>query len=460
MRIGFFGDSWRPALLALWLAESGAVLIASRVACRLANGPSVDPRIYWIQAAVFGGCVILAMVTMGLFTRRMRDRMAGIILRITISVIAGGVLSALLLAIWPPYRFTFPAFVSAIVFSWVLLVVVRAIAQRIIDEDIFKRRVLVFGAGSNALRLAMLRRRADQRGFKLIGFVAVDDEEIAVPPERVVKFESGLFEFARREGIEEIVVAMDDRRRNFPLKDLLECRLAGILISEQVSFLERETGKVHLEVLNPSWFIFGAGFRRDGIRVNSERAFDLLASVTLLLLASPVILLTIIAIKLTEGLSAPIFYSQARVGLNGRLFRVIKFRSMRPDAERNGAVWASANDDRVTPIGKYLRKLRIDELPQLWNVLRGDMSFVGPRPERPEFVAKLGENIPYYRERHSVKPGITGWAQLCYPYGASEKDAVEKLQYDLFYVKNHDLVFDILILLQTVEVILFKKGAR
>jgi lipopolysaccharide/colanic/teichoic acid biosynthesis glycosyltransferase len=181
----------------------------------------------------------------------------------------------------------------------------------------------------------------------------------------------------------------------------------------------------------------------------------------LLALASPIILLTILAIKIEDGFRAPVLYRQMRVGLGGKVFPVLKFRSMRVDAERDGkAQWAKTNDDRVTALGKYLRKLRIDELPQLFNVLRGEMSFVGPRPERPEFVTQLAESIPYYHERHSVKPGITGWAQLCYPYGASEQDAVEKLQYDLFYVKNHDLVFDILILLQTVEVILLRKGAR
>jgi sugar transferase (PEP-CTERM system associated) len=282
-----------------------------------------------------------------------------------------------------------------------------------------------------------------------------------VAEERLVRVNGGLAEYARQHAVEEIVVAMDDRRRSFPLKELLECRLEGIVISEQVTFLERETGKVHLELLTPSWIIFGGGFRRNGMRVHSERLFDLAASSGLLLLASPLMLLTALAIKIEDGLSAPVFYGQDRVGFAGKIFRVLKFRSMRVDAERDGkAQWATTNDNRVTALGKYLRKLRIDELPQLLNVLRGEMSFVGPRPERPQFVDKLAETIPYYRERHSVKPGITGWAQLCYPYGASEQDAVEKLQYDLFYVKNHDLVFDILILLQTVEVILLGKGAR
>jgi sugar transferase (PEP-CTERM system associated) len=401
------------------------------------------------------------MVAMGLFTRRMRDRMAGVVLRISLSVIAGGLLSGLILGFWPDYKFTLTEFVSSMAFAWLLLVLVRVVSQRLIDEDIFKRRVLVYGAGNNAMRIAKLRRRADQRGFKLLGFVPAEGEDVEVPEDRVVRVTAPLHEYAREHAIEEIVVAMDDRRRSFPLKDLLECRLAGIVISEQVTFLERETGKVHLELLTPSWIIFGGGFRRNGMRVRSERIFDLLASSGLLLLASPIMLLTALAIKIEDGLSAPVFYGQDRVGFAGRIFRVLKFRSMRVDAERDGkAQWATTNDNRVTALGKYLRKLRIDELPQLLNVLRGEMSFVGPRPERPQFVDKLAETIPYYRERHCVKPGITGWAQLCYPYGASELDAVEKLQYDLFYVKNHDLVFDMLILLQTVEVILLGKGAR
>jgi sugar transferase (PEP-CTERM system associated) len=461
MRVGLFGITWHPALALLWLAESAAVLIATRLACRLVGDTSPDPIVDWTQAVVFGGLVIIAMVAMGLFTRRMRDRMAGVILRITLSVIVGGVLAGLFLGFFPAYKYSPLEFVSSIALAWLLLVLVRAVAQRRIDEDIFKRRVLVYGAGNNAMRLAKLRRRADQRGFKLLGFVPADGEDLIVADDRLIRIDGGLAEYARRNAIEEIVVAMDDRRRGFPLKDLLECRLQGIVISEQVTFLERETGKVHLELLTPSWIIFGGGFRRNGMRVHSERMFDLAASFGLLLLAAPLMLLTALAIKIEDGLSAPIFYGQDRVGFGGKIFRVLKFRSMRVDAERDGkAQWATTNDNRVTALGKYLRKLRIDELPQLLNVLRGEMSFVGPRPERPQFVDKLAETIPYYRERHSVKPGITGWAQLCYPYGASEQDAVEKLQYDLFYVKNHDLVFDMLILLQTVEVILLGKGAR
>jgi sugar transferase (PEP-CTERM system associated) len=254
---------------------------------------------------------------------------------------------------------------------------------------------------------------------------------------------------------------MDDRRRSFPMMNLLECRLDGLEITDLVTFLERETGKVRLDVLNPSWMIFSEGFRQGRINSILERAFDLVASFVLLLLALPLMIVTAIAIKLEDGPRAAIFYRQTRVGQYGRPFRLMKFRSMREDAERDGKPqWAQKNDSRVTRVGSFIRMTRIDELPQILCVLRGDMSFVGPRPERPEFVAQLNERIPYYRERHSIKPGITGWAQLCYPYGSSEQDAAEKLQYDLFYVKNHSLLFYLAILVQTVEVIVWGKGAR
>jgi len=241
---------------------------------------------------------------------------------------------------------------------------------------------------------------------------------------------------------------------------LLECRLAGIEINELPSFLERETGKVRLDVMNPSWIIFGEGFRASPLQRALERGFDVFASFMLLVIALPFMLLAVIAIKFEDGWQAPILYRQRRVGRYSEPFDVLKFRSMSVDAEKDGAVWAVQDDPRVTRVGAVIRKTRIDELPQLFNVLRGDMSFVGPRPERPEFVEQLEQTIPYYRERHTVKPGITGWAQLCYPYGSSEKDALEKLQYDLYYVKNRSLLFDLAILVQTVEVVLWGKGAR
>jgi sugar transferase (PEP-CTERM system associated) len=307
-----------------------------------------------------------------------------------------------------------------------------------------------------------LRRRADQRGFFIAGFMPAPGEQLLVEPEKLLAADvQQLRQLAKDLRIDEIVVAMDDRRREFPVRELLDCRLAGVEIVDLVSFLERETGRVHLDVLNPSWIIFSEGFRRDGLRQASKRAFDVVASFALVLVTWPFMLFTAIAILIEDGVRAPILYRQRRVGLDGHDFDVLKFRSMRTDAERDGkARWATGSDDRVTRVGRFIRKVRIDELPQFFNVLRGDMSFVGPRPERPQFVAELSDSIPYYAERHCAKPGITGWAQICYPYGASEKDSLEKLQYDLYYLKNQSLLFDMMILLQTVEVVLLGKGGR
>jgi sugar transferase (PEP-CTERM system associated) len=389
---------------------------------------------------------------MGMFSRRLRDKMSGIVLRITLSVLAGSALGGSLLALLPAYQASLEQILTFAGIAWIVLIVVHRVVRGVVDEDIFKSNVLVYGAGVSAARIAQLRRHAYRGGFQVVGYV---------PAELLITTEAPLRDLAQRFEIDEIVVAMDDRRQQFPLKELLDARLAGIEILDLATFLERETGKVYLDILFPSWMIFGEGFRRDMFRLVTERGFDLIASLLLLVLAMPVMLLTSLAIKLEEGPRAPLLYRQARVGYAGRVFNVLKFRSMRTDAERDGkAQWASANDTRVTRVGRFIRKVRIDELPQLLNVLRGQMSFVGPRPERPEFVQQLAETIPYYDERHAVKPGITGWAQLCYPYGASEQDAVEKLQYDLYYVKNHGLLFDIFILLQTVEVILLGKGAR
>jgi sugar transferase (PEP-CTERM system associated) len=262
-----------------------------------------------------------------------------------------------------------------------------------------------------------------------------------------------------RHKVEEIVVAPDDRRGGFPIAELLECRIRGIEVRDILAFFERESGRVDVGLMQPSWLIFSTGFRSDLVRLASKRLFDLVVSAGVLVVALPVALLTSIAIFLEDR--GPVLYRQMRVGRNGRPFPMLKFRSMSVNAEPNGeAVWATQNDPRVTRVGALIRKLRIDELPQILNVLVGHMSFVGPRPERPEFVKELAQAIPYYPERHSVKPGITGWAQVRYRYGSSEKDAQDKLEYDLYYVKHHSLTFDLMVLLQTVEVVLFRIGSR
>jgi sugar transferase (PEP-CTERM system associated) len=380
-------------------------------------------------------------------------------------VIAGVALGlvgiTLIFYIFPVLYFGRGFFAYAAFLSILGILLARIVFSNVVDEEIFKRRVLVYGAGQRAESLTMLRRRTDQRGFKLLGFVPCEGDADIVPANRLVHLTIPIHEFAEAASIDEVVVAMDDRRQNFPLHDLLECRVKGIDVLDLMNFLERETGKVKLDVMNPSWIIFSEGFNRNALREFVRRAFDLVASAGLLAIAWPLMIVAAVAIKFEDGIRAPVFYRQRRVGLDGEVFNLLKFRSMSVNAEADGkAQWAQKNDSRVTRVGGIMRKTRIDELPQLLNVLRGDMSFVGPRPERPEFVSQLNERIPYYRERHCVKPGITGWAQLCYPYGSSEKDALEKLQYDLYYVKNHGFLFDLMILLQTAEVVLWGKGAR
>jgi sugar transferase (PEP-CTERM system associated) len=411
-------------------------------------------------ALLFAFFALVSLFAVGLYSTRQRSGLAGVLVRITASIISAAALSAFFYYVFPSLRIERDLLGMTMVIAIASSFMARLLLERIIDENVFKRRVLVFGAGKRAQSLLELRRRSDTRGFRLIGFVPTDGDDVIAPHDRIVARPPDLFRWAVENDLDEIVMAMDDRRVGFPMHELLECRLAGIEILELPSFLERETGKVRLDVLNPSWIIFGDGFRASPVQRVFERGFDLTASFALLVIALPFMLVAAIGIKIEEGLGAPIFYGQRRVGQHGEVFEVLKFRSMRVDAEKGGAQYATANDPRVTRLGAIMRKTRIDELPQLFNVLRGDMSFVGPRPERPEFVCDLEVRIPYYRERHAVKPGITGWAQLCYPYGSSERDAVEKLQYDLYYIKNRSLLFDLAILMQTVEVVLWGKGAR
>jgi sugar transferase (PEP-CTERM system associated) len=260
--------------------------------------------------------------------------------------------------------------------------------------------------------------------------------------------------------VSEIVIAVRERRGGvLPLRQLLDARLHGIKVMDLQSFYEREEGVLRIDSMRASWMIFGNGFDQGMSRDLVKRLFDLIASASLLLLAMPILLLAMIAVVIDSGF--PIFYSQERVGFGGRHFRILKLRTMRTDAEKGGqAVWAVAKDPRITRVGNFLRRTRIDELPQLWTVLAGHMSFVGPRPERQFFVDQLVEKIPFYDVRHSVKPGVTGWAQVRYPYGASVEDGLAKLQYDLYYVKNHSLFLDLMILVETIQVVLLGKGAR
>ena len=324
----------------------------------------------------------------------------------------------------------------------------------------FKRRVLVLGVGTRALSVGAAD--GEGTGYDVVAYVASPGEtSVDVPLRQVRRLEPGetLLGLAQELKLEEIVVAIRDRRGNLPIKQLLECKLQGITITDVSSFFEREQQQLQLDSLNTSWLVFGTGFRQDWFGHFVKRGFDLVASTLLLLVTLPIIVGTAIAIRL-EG-PGPILYWQTRVGLGNRNFQICKFRSMYPDAEKDGqARWAAGDDDRITRVGRVIRKVRIDELPQILNVFKGEMSFVGPRPERPVFVEQLSEQVPYFLARHSIRPGITGWAQVRYPYGASVQDARQKLQYDLYYLKNHTLFLDLVILLETVKVVLFGRGAR
>lgn len=466
MAIRIFQHYWQLPLALLAAAEGilfffapyVAVMLNTHVGWRELGGVS-GPLLP--KALLFAGAMFVSMTAMGLYNARQRSRLAGMLTRVAASVATGATFSAICFYFFPHFQLYRGQLVITSALTFAAAVIVRIAFDRLLDENIFKRRVLVYGSGRRAGSIARLRRRSDRRGFIVVGYVGAegDDSSAVAPADKLGG--TDLLQLCRTHHVDEIVVAMDDRRRQFPMDELLECRLEGLEIVELISFLERETGKVRLDVLNPSWMIFSEGFRQGRIHGTLERAFDVVASVGLLLVALPAMLLAALAIKLEDGPRAAIFYRQLRVGQYGRPFKLLKFRSMREDAEVDGrAQWAQKNDSRVTRVGSFIRLTRIDELPQILNVLRGEMSFVGPRPERPEFVEQLNERIPYYRERHSIKPGITGWAQLCYPYGSSEQDATEKLQYDLFYVKNHSLLFYLAILVQTVEVIVWGKGAR
>jgi sugar transferase (PEP-CTERM system associated) len=311
--------------------------------------------------------------------------------------------------------------------------------------DLLKRRILVIGDNKTA-EDAFAFCKAHPFLFQ-VAAISVDD---------CSNLKKSLHDYCLAEDIDEIVVAHDGQKTEVPVRVLLDCRTRGISLIEAGSFLERETGQVNLETGYPTWFLFGDGFRHVGPTLFMKRLLDIGMSGLFLALGAIPMMLTALAVWGQDR--GPIFYTQVRTGLNGQPFKIYKFRSMRLDAEKNGAQWAKTNDDRITPVGHFIRKTRLDELPQIFNVFKGDMSFSGPRPERPEFVSQLAEQIPHFEDRHSLKPGITGWAQINYPYGASVDDAREKLKYDLYYVKNVSFMLDLVIILKTVRVVLWREG--
>jgi len=441
-------------LLLLVAAEVGWILRALQINMDVGS-------IFDRPAPIFSFAVALqlALIAVGIYGSEALQSLRFAAARILVAISLGVIFLSLLSFAMPGVTLWRSNSLYAMVLAILFLMVIRMLLGTILDSDIFKRRLLILGAGPRAGRIAALEKRQES-GFIIAGYVdmnegpsvvdtAIRRQDIANLPQHVIDLE-----------VSEVVLALEERRNSLPVADLLTIKTTGVHVNDMSSFLERETGRVDLDSVNPSWFIFSDGFS-SGRRLSTlfKRGFDIFLSFLLLALTGPVILLFALLIKLeSQGGS---FFKQERVGLYGQKFKILKLRSMCAEAEAEGqAIWATENDPRITRIGRFIRMVRIDELPQAWSVLKGEMSFVGPRPERPQFVDDLQTQMPFYTERHIVKPGITGWAQINYPYGASTEDARHKLEYDLYYAKNYTPFLDLLIILQTIRVILWPEGAR
>ncbi len=408
----------------------------------------------------FALSLMLPASVLGLHRVRRGEQVWPLIGKLVASMGLGALLSYAAFALLPSisaYRASIP---DAILVGAIGLVGVRMLLSSGAQIDAFSHRILVLGTGTEAQAVDQALAGPATHGVCVVGFYPTDPlSPPSVARERVIEAEP-LAIVIKRLRIHEIVVAVRDQRGGrVPMTDLLACRLQGVPVTDLPAVFERVTGAVHLESLKASFLIYGRGFQQHWSRRLVKRAFDLLAATSLLLLAAPIMLVAALCIWLESG--RPIVFRQERTGVNGRPFQLLKFRSMRPDAEKDGVPrWAATGDPRVTRFGRFMRRCRIDELPQIFNILKGEMSFVGPRPERPFFVSQLAQQVAFYGVRHAVKPGLTGWAQVRYSYGASVEDAVRKLEYDLYYVKNHSLLLDLVILLKTVRVVLLGEGAR
>lgn len=439
-------------LLFFWIAQFASSQHAPLYA-ELGPESSYKP---WLFAMVFS----LLNSMFGLYDWEWTTGLKSLLIRVLGSLSVGAVIVGSGAFLVPPLFPSGTEFASSIALVGFSAVLIRLVFMEWGKTSLFKKRVLVVGTGSRAAKIEEIVHSGEAQGIEIVGYLPLGTTHSYVPHERLIQADGRLYEVAMDLGVSALIVAIRERRGGgLPINELLECKLRGMEILDLPAFFERQTGILPLESTNASWMIFSEGFSQGSLRDVVKRVFDLMVSGAFLLVLLPIMLLTALLIKLESR--GPVFYTQERVGQFGQHFTIYKFRSMRTDAEKDGApVWARQNDDRTTRVGRFIRRTRIDELPQTLNVFLGHMSFVGPRPERPYFVEDLSEQIPYYHARHSVKPGITGWAQVKFPYGASVEDAMHKLQYDLYYVKNHSLFLDLMILLQTAQVVVLGKGVR
>ncbi len=446
------------ALILYSAVYAGAYL---RLGEALPEGINEEHAVIWPEALTFTVVLLLAMTAMGLYNKRLRERLEGIVIRLVLAFAVGIMILTVFFYAFMDMFLGRGVFALALLTAFVGIVIVRAFLGKLLEEPQNLRRIVVLGTGHNAASLTRLRRRTDLIGLRIVGFIPVNGESAEIPDGSRLEIEGRLSDWVRDQGVDEVVVAPDERRQTLDMHELMSCRAQGVGVTDLNTFIERETGCLQLGAMTPGWFAFSNGLNSPLVSDRLKRLLDVGVSLAVLVVTSPLIAAAALAIRLESGRQGPILYRQTRVGRHGHPFQVLKFRSMCNDAEQPGeARWAQQNDPRVTRVGAVLRRFRIDELPQLFNVLRGEMSFVGPRPERPEFVEPLEQSCPHYADRHRVKPGLTGWAQIRYPYGASEQDAFQKLQYDLYYVKNRSLYLDLVILLQTAEAVLWGRGVR
>ena len=436
-------------------------VIWSALSIRFIQIDSIPPSLdeYITEKIFYVLIVYLVLLATGLYRLDTCRDIKISAVRLSVSMVLAFFAISIALYLFPDVDIWRSVAVYAITLTFVSLISVRFLFLYFIDHRSIEKRVIVLGAGQRAEKVKESNNSATSN-VNFITFLKMGENENSIKDAKNYGDIECLEKLVEEQSCQEIVVAIEERRGTLPVSDLLACKINGTVITEAAGFIEQQVGSLSLEMFNPSWMIFSDGFdnarKRD---IFLKRLFDVIASATLLIVSMPVLVVTALLVKITS--LGPVFYRQERVGLLGQNFDVLKFRSMTVNAEADGVPqWAQKNDARVTLIGKFIRKTRIDEIPQIFNVLRGDMSFVGPRPERPFFVEQLTEKIPMFDKRHTVKPGITGWAQLNYPYGASEEDSQRKLEYDLYYIKNYSIFLDLLILVQTIRVVIWPDGVR
>ena len=454
--------------LAELLADGVLCFVAVLFAAQGLSGVSIGvepigslPAEYLLHAAGFALMMSLLYSVFGLYrTSAVAVGWAALLGRAILAVIVGALIAYLVMRTEGPKVRATELLFPVVVYTVISVVLVRLVFHLVRRAVVGAPRVLVVGTGKEAVGVAEDLGKPGRAYRSVVGFYPASTEDSHVRSGTVFDRAEPIDSLVRRLQVDEVIVAVREQRGGaLPMNQLLDCRLRGTPVLDLAGFYERTRGMVPTESLKASWLVYGHGFVQGAVRTAIKRSFDIVCSSLLLVLASPVMLLTALAIKLDS--KGPVIYRQERVGLRGRSFMCLKFRSMRTDAERDGvARWATKNDSRVTRVGAFIRKCRIDELPQLFSVLKGEMSLVGPRPERPSFVADLRHQIPFYDIRHSVKPGVTGWAQVRYSYGASVEDARRKHEFDLYYVKNNSLFLDLLVLIETVSVVLFREGAQ